>query len=467
MKIFSSLFLVFALATTVFAVDPKLSQHLQDVSVTVEINDSLGNKRGEGSGVLVTREVDGEKVSFVWTAGHVVDSLRKTRDVVDPKSGTKRTVVEFDDANIVKILVENGRKVGESKMAARVVKFSDADNGEDLALLEIYKKNFSNDSAEFYLNNEIPPLGTHFYHVGSLLGNMGANSMTDGILSQVGRLINNKVYDQSTIVAFPGCVTAETRILMADNTTKNVVDIKKEENVVCMDDSGHKTVGQVLQLIDSGFKNIYNIQVGDKLLRVSGNHPIAVYTTEGPRWVRADEITEYDWVIVENTKIDNFNSYAKINNISIGPMEKTYDLVVDTYHNFFANGFLVHNSSGGGVFLAGKPHNAEELEGKYVGMLVRGTQQQGFNLIVPARRMRAWAKRTNIEWALDPTIAAPTRSELDDLVVEDIGKAFNEADIERVNTGKEEKNSFGQFIRNAALNKLREEGFRTMEKIYE
>ena len=59
----------------------------------------------------------------------------------------------------------------------------------------------------FYLDKNIPPLGTDLLHVGSLLGQFGANSMTDGIYSQHGRVIkslNKRIFDQTTCVAFPG-----------------------------------------------------------------------------------------------------------------------------------------------------------------------------------------------------------------------------------------------------------------------
>lgn len=55
-----------------------------------------------------------------------------------------------------------------------------------------------------------------------------------------------------------------------------------------------------------------------------------------------------------------------------------------------------HGSSGGGVFF--------RSNGKYMGMLVRGSGE-GFNLVVPVRRMIAWAKRSNAYWAMDDTIA--------------------------------------------------------------
>jgi S1-C subfamily serine protease len=245
--------------------DDKVVNHLQTVSVTV------GAGRGTGSGILITRG----GVNFVWTAAHVVDGLRKTREVIDGATGTKRVVVEFDDAKVIQMLIEDGRKVGQLEFDAKVIRYSDADNGEDLAILMVRKKNLVSANTVFYNEKENPSLGTDLWHVGSLLGQMGANSLTSGIVSQHGRLHGGKVFDQTTVTAFPG-------------------------------------------------------------------------------------------------------------------------------------------SSGGGVFTK---------DGRYVGMLVRGAGEQ-FNLIVPIRRMRDWAKKAKVEWALDEKLKMPSAEELEKMPIEDTGFNF-------------------------------------------
>ena len=200
------LILLFASTAVGQAQNKALYQHLQDVSVTVK------SFAGEGSGVIVTREIKNsagknEKVNFVWTAAHVVDGLRSVRVVI--KDGKPTTVVEFKDAQIVKELVENGRRVGEIKMEAKVIKYSDADNGEDLALLMVRKKGFIDKTTTFHAADDSVAIGTELYHVGSLLGQVGSNSMTRGILSQIGRVLDlgtgdGVVFDQTSCPGFPG-----------------------------------------------------------------------------------------------------------------------------------------------------------------------------------------------------------------------------------------------------------------------
>lgn len=196
MKIFCTVLFLLCFFST-FAAD-SIPTYLQEISVTIR----AGN--AEGSGIIFTRnDAETNKVNFIWTAAHVVRGLRQQRDVISG-DGSKRTIVEFKDALVVKEIIEDGRRVGQLSLAAEVIRYSDADNGHDLALLRLRKKNFISSSARFYMEKEIPTLGTELYHVGSLLGEMGANSMTSGIYSQVGRLINGNYFDQTTVAAFPG-----------------------------------------------------------------------------------------------------------------------------------------------------------------------------------------------------------------------------------------------------------------------
>lgn len=180
-------------------------QTLQDISVTIRSGNS------QGSGTLFTRMAnEKDSVTFVWTAAHVVDNLRKVRSVIDPESGSPKLLVEFEDAEIVREFTEDGRRIGEMKFDAKVVKYSDAEQGEDLALLMVRRKNYVGPdvTANFYLDKDIPAIGTDLYHVGSLLGQVGSNSLTTGVVSQVGRVLNlganGVIFDQTTVTAFPG-----------------------------------------------------------------------------------------------------------------------------------------------------------------------------------------------------------------------------------------------------------------------
>ena len=190
---------------------------LQNVSVTIKA------EQFQGSGTLVTRQIGEDTISFVWTAGHVVSSLRSVRRVIT--KGSERFVVEYRDPEIVQERQQGGRRVGEVKYDCKVVKVTDADYGDDLALLMVRCKNAYpiSASAKFHLDiNYIPPIGVELSHCGSLLGQFGANSYTTGVLSQTGRTLkmkgaNVRVFDQVTAVAFPGS-SGGGMFLKADGT---------------------------------------------------------------------------------------------------------------------------------------------------------------------------------------------------------------------------------------------------------
>jgi hypothetical protein len=288
MKTLSSIVLGLALASSSFSGEKKqtTADHLQNVSVTIRAEGPYS--AGEGSGVIFTRkDSKGNLVNFIWTAAHVVDNLRTERKVL--VDGSPKTLVEFKDPVVIKEIRQNGRTVGRLQMDAEVLKYSESEKGHDLALLRVRKLNFVTDSVTFYLDKSIPPLGTDLLHVGSLLGQMGANSMTDGIYSQHGRILkqlNKHIFDQTTCTAFPG-------------------------------------------------------------------------------------------------------------------------------------------SSGGGVFL--KHGTGGNTNPRYVGMLVRGAGE-GFNLIVPVRRMITYCEKHKIMWALDAKVPMPTEEELKKMSVENEPKPKEEVD---------------------------------------
>jgi S1-C subfamily serine protease len=206
----TSLLLLAMMVSPSFGEDAqKIINHLQDISVTIKAQ-SGGFFGGEaqGSGVLFTRKDGDDTTTYVWTAAHVVDGLKSHRPVLI--NGSPKIVTEFKDAQVVMEFQEDGRRVGETTVDARVIRYSDAETGRDLAILKIRKKNFAGEgrSTEFYANTVMPTVGTKLYHVGSLLGQFGSNSLTQGTISQTGRVLDigasGTVFDQTSVTAFPG-----------------------------------------------------------------------------------------------------------------------------------------------------------------------------------------------------------------------------------------------------------------------
>jgi len=169
-------------------------QYMQDVSYTIRAGQS------QGSGVVIVRNGN----VFCWTAAHVVASIRHVSTVLDSTTGQNRSIVWFEPVALVRENKEGGKTVGVTIYTAEVVKYSDANRGNDLALLKVHQTTMKAVNTVFYLENNIVPIGTELYHVGSFLGQMGANSLSTGLISQYGRMFNGIPFDQTSCSAFPG-----------------------------------------------------------------------------------------------------------------------------------------------------------------------------------------------------------------------------------------------------------------------
>jgi hypothetical protein len=164
---------------------------------------ALIESEGCGSGVIFK---NGD-ISFVWTDAHVVSNTRHVKTVIDPTTGLPKVQVNHDDVWVVQVENEDGRKVGETHYLAKVVKMSEE---QDIALLVVYKKGFGTGTA--VLADEEPTAGEACWHVGSMNGYKGYNSVSDATIAAVGRLrhefrhneTQGIVYDELTGVVQKG-----------------------------------------------------------------------------------------------------------------------------------------------------------------------------------------------------------------------------------------------------------------------
>lgn len=149
------------------------AEALQQTAVTIVTD------QGSGSGVVLL-SASGEV--FTWTANHVIDGATTIR--------------------IVKQIQSPGRTVGFWSIEADVVGFS---KEQDLAVLKPRHSTFFSHGATFAAADYVPKLGDRVFHVGSLRGLIGAESFTDGLISYVGRVLNDGLeYEQISATAVPG-----------------------------------------------------------------------------------------------------------------------------------------------------------------------------------------------------------------------------------------------------------------------
>lgn len=149
-----------------------------------------------GSGVIFVNH----EYNFAWTDFHVVEDCQSVAEVDgQPK-------VSYKDVWLSQPVVKGGTKVGETKMHAKIIACGKRD---DLALLVLTNPAFTKGVT---FADGPPRVGTSVWHVGSMHGNMGINSVSLGVVAGVGRLRlrfkdNEKegiIYDQASMVAHHG-----------------------------------------------------------------------------------------------------------------------------------------------------------------------------------------------------------------------------------------------------------------------
>ena len=170
----------------------------KDTVITNLIDCSVSVLAGEsqGSGIVFTKQRENQEYTFILTAAHNLTVLRSETNVITP-DGIPRKLIKFDSPDVVNVLIINGNRLGEMRAKGTVIRYSAPGiAGDDLALLHIPIQNFAKSSARLY--SGIPKIGSDLFHVGSMGGLPGAESLTVGILSQHGRKVGRNTFDQTT-----------------------------------------------------------------------------------------------------------------------------------------------------------------------------------------------------------------------------------------------------------------------------
>ncbi len=175
-------------------VDQTLYEKLDCLSFSIHAGDNVG------SGVMVTRKRGKDNVHFVWTAAHVLAPAQVVRKVIDFKKGVYKYELFYKDVMVVQEKYEDGRAVSRTGYMGRIVRYSDATYGKDLALIQLYKKNITTDSVVFY-KGDLLKIGVSITNIGTVLGRAN-NTFSEGIIARVGK-VNSKrqIQDQASLFA--------------------------------------------------------------------------------------------------------------------------------------------------------------------------------------------------------------------------------------------------------------------------
>ena len=171
---------------------------------------------------------------------------------------------------------------------------------------------------------------------------------TSGTKGNTYTFYGSNSYDQDGYIAYHAwiiykegtCFLAGTKVLMADETYRNIEEIKVGDMVRSYDENTGKTVNARVTMTFHHSKEEmapYYLVINN-LLRVTPEHLIYV----NGNWTKADDIKVGDRLQTfdgeQVTVYSIFKVYQRM---------KTFNLEVEKYHTFYANDILVHNSKSG------------------------------------------------------------------------------------------------------------------------
>jgi hypothetical protein len=156
----------------------------------------------------------------------------------------------------------------------------------------------------------------------------------------------------------PVCFIAGTKILMSDNTHKNIEDIKLGDYVKSWNESTNEIIesAEVVELQQPSHPDMIDIEFENGIVNKNTyDHPYYVkdkgWSSHKPEW------TTERYEVFKDTQISKLNigdicyqiENNKLKELRISDITEdwnevqTYIFAVDEYHTFFANDILVHN----------------------------------------------------------------------------------------------------------------------------
>jgi len=152
------------------------------------------------------------------------------------------------------------------------------------------------------------------------------------------RMVNNNQYKMLC------CVTGDTKVLLLDNTFKEIKDITDNDIILSVNNKtldyiGTKTKNHFKLIPEKLFKLT---TINGYTIKATGDHPFLVTNDYNKNvWINLEELNINDNLIM----FDNYEIFVdKVYSIEKIQIEPVYDFTtINNYHSFVANNFVVHN----------------------------------------------------------------------------------------------------------------------------
>lgn len=153
------------------------------------------------------------------------------------------------------------------------------------------------------------------------------------------------------------CVTGDTKILLSNQTEKEISKIDENDEVITINIENFKEEkSKIYNIFSLMPKELIEIEAGDNKIKCTLDHPFLVFYKSKFIWIRAGLLRQEMFLSIrKNEKI----IVMPIKNIRSIQPELVYDFTTESKnHNFIANNFVTHNCP------------SETPEGKKVGVVL-------------------------------------------------------------------------------------------------
>ncbi len=200
-------------------------------------------------------------------------------------------------------------------------------------------------------------------------GSIHLSCNNGSIIASGANCVRRNYYDEPTCRG--SCFTADTKVLMADLTRKDIHKVKVGDKLMGRDGAVHTVLDLDRPLLWKG-KPQHLIEINGEKAFTTDNHPIL--TTTGWKAVNPEmaEKEAYDQLSGHITPLEvgdeivmSEGKTLEVKSIKVLPQEdkkiRLYNLLLDGDHTYYANDMLVHGSvpDKNGKYPLAKEHNGE------------------------------------------------------------------------------------------------------------
>jgi hypothetical protein len=141
--------------------------------------------------------------------------------------------------------------------------------------------------------------------------------------------------------------SGDTRVLMADGSTKKIKDVKVGDLVLATDPETDEHGPRKVTHLWPHHDNLYTLKVNGKRIATTEDHPY--WNVTDGRWERADELDRGDLLRTPDGRVARVGAFT----MAGGRYADAYNLTVDDLHTYYVMAgntpVLVHNEDGGMV----------------------------------------------------------------------------------------------------------------------